>query len=92
MDSKKKEQKDRGEADEENEDSDEQQLTHIQKQAKFAQKGMIFASEAAKRLDACKREVEMMSVQLGLTLVQTRQKLQPFLDEGVVYKDRKVIK
>ena len=33
-----------------------------------------------------------MGNQLGLTLVQTRQKLQPFLDDGVVYKDRKVVK
>ena len=33
-----------------------------------------------------------MSNQLGLTLVQTRQKLQPFLDQGVVYKDRKIVK
>ena len=27
-----------------------------------------------------------------MTLVQTRQKLQPFLDDGVVYKDRKIVK
>ena len=32
-----------------------------------------------------------MSNQLGLTLVITRQKLQPFVDEGVIYKDRKIV-
>jgi len=32
-----------------------------------------------------------MSNQLGLTLVATRQKLQPFVDEGVIYKDRKIV-
>ena len=34
----------------------------------------------------------ILSNQLGMTLVNTRQKLQPFIDEGVVHKDRKKVK
>ena len=34
--------------------------------------------------------MEIQSAQLGLTLMQVRQKLQPFVDEGFIYKDRKV--
>ena len=32
-----------------------------------------------------------MNTQLSLTLVQTRQKLAPFIDDGVVMKDRKPV-
>ena len=63
---------------------------HAKKQAEFAQKGKRFTSEGAKRLDANYREVEIQSNQLGLTLMLVRQKLQPFVDEGFIYKDRKV--
>ena len=27
-----------------------------------------------------------------MTLVQTRSKLQPFIDEGVIYKDRTIVR
>ena len=32
-----------------------------------------------------------MSNNLGMTLVQTREKLKPFVDDGVVFKDRKKV-
>ena len=65
--------------------------THIKKRAEFMQKDSKFPSEGARRLDAAYREVDLMSNQLGLTLVATRQKLQPFVDDGVIYKDRKIV-
>ena len=64
---------------------------HIARQAEYAQKGLDFQSEAHKRLDCGERQVEMLRSQVGVTLVQLRQKLQPFIDEGVVYKDRKLV-
>jgi hypothetical protein len=35
------------------------------------------------------REVRNQSNSLGMTLVSTREKLKPFVDDGVVHKDRK---
>ena len=52
---------------------------------------MYFNTEAEKELDASTKQVELLGVQLGLTLVALRQKLQPFIDEGVIYKDRKLV-
>ena len=52
----------------------------------------MFQSDEAKALDVVFREVGILSNQLGMTLVNTRQKLQPFIDEGVVHKDRKKAK
>ena len=49
----------------------------------------MFQSVEAKALDVVFREVGILSNQLGMTLVNTRQKLQPFIDEGVVHQDRK---
>ena len=67
-------------------------IDHIKLQAEREQKGMWFPSDGAKRLDTLFREVELMSTQLRMTLVQTRSKLQPFIDEGVIYKDRKIVR
>lgn len=58
-----------------NNDSKEEVNTHMKKQAEFMQKGKAFPSEGARRLDAAYREVDLMSTQLGLNLVATRQKL-----------------
>lgn len=52
----------------------------------------MFQSEEARALDVVFREVGILSNQLGMTLVNTRQKLQPFIDEGVVHTDRKIRK
>ena len=46
-------------------------------------------SDEAKRLDSLFREVVQISGSVAMNLVATRQKLQPFVSEGVVYKDRK---
>jgi hypothetical protein len=46
-------------------------------------------SDEAKRLDSLYREVMQLSGSVAMNLVATRQKLQPFVSEGVVYKDRK---
>ena len=35
------------------------------------------------------KEVGIQSNHLGMTLVNTREKLKPFVDDGVVHKDRK---
>ena len=47
-------------------------------------------SKETKELDLLYREVGLMSNNFGMKLVQTREKLKPFCDEGVVHKDRKV--
>ena len=44
-------------------------LNYVRKQATLAQKGMTFPTHNAKRLDILKREVDIHSVQLGLTLM-----------------------
>ena len=72
-------------------------MVHIKKQAIHAQKenerkgGKRITSAGALQLDITQRECEFMSNQLGLNLVQLRQKLKPFIDEGVIYKDRKQV-
>ena len=48
-----------------------------------------FPSEEARKLDMLYKEVGIQSNHLGMTLVQTREKLKPFVDDGVVHKDRK---
>lgn len=65
--------------------------TYIKQQAMNEQKNQdkTFQSKEARKLDIVFREVGIMSNQLAMTLVNTRQKLQPFLDDGVVHKDRK---
>lgn len=45
--------------------------------------------DEAKRLDSLYREVMQLSGAVAMNLVATRQKLQPFVSEGVVYRDRK---
>ena len=65
---------------------------YVKNQAKMQQKIEVkepFQSEEAKALDCVYREVGIPSNQLGMTLVHTRQKLQPFIDEGFVNEDRK---
>ena len=46
-------------------------------------------SDEAKALDIVMREVGILSNQLSMTLVNTRQKLQPFIDCCYVHEDRK---
>lgn len=48
-----------------------------------------FMGDEAKRLDSMFEEVGTISALVAMNLVATRQKLQPFVSEGVVYKDRK---
>ena len=64
---------------------------HQKKQAAQAQKNnkAKFPSEEARILDQLFKEVGIQSNHLGMTLVQTREKLKPFVDDGVVFKDRK---
>ena len=62
---------------------------YVRKQVLKSQQGKAFPSKEAKRLDVVFKEVGILSNQLAMTLVNTRQKLQPFVDEGVVHKDRK---
>lgn len=62
---------------------------HLQKQASKFQKGRHFPSEETRRLDHLFKEVGIQNSNLGMTLVQTREKLKPFVDDGVVHKDRK---
>ena len=65
---------------------------HMKKQAALAQKGdknKKFPSEEARILDQLYKEVGIQSNHLAMTLVQTREKLKPFVDDGVVHKDRK---
>ena len=66
-------------------------MEYIRKQALFAQKGKFFSSEAAQKLDLTTRECAFMGNQLNFQLVALRQKLKPFIDEGVIYKDRKLV-
>ena len=72
-------------------------MVHITKQAIHAQKenerkgGKRLTTAGALQIDITQRECEFMSNQLGLNLVQLRQKLKPFIDEGVIYKDRKQV-
>lgn len=40
-------------------------------------------------MDLLFKEVGVQSNHLGMTLVTTREKLKPFVDDGVVHKDRK---
>ena len=47
------------------------------------------ASEEAKHLNKLFYSVGRNNTDLELTLLATRDKLKPFLDEGVVHKDRK---
>jgi len=53
------------------------------------QKTRYLMSEEAKRLDSLFKDVMQVSSSVAMNLVTTRQKLQPFVCEGVVYKDRK---
>lgn len=46
-------------------------------------------SKETRELDLVFREVCIQSNNFGMKLVQTRDKLKPFCDEGVVHKDRK---
>jgi hypothetical protein len=46
-------------------------------------------SEGAKKLQSLLKEVQMISAQASMNLINTRQRLQPFTSEGFVYKDRK---
>lgn len=46
-------------------------------------------SEEARLMDKLFREVGKYNNSLGMTLVSTREKLKPFVDDGVVHKDRK---
>ena len=46
-------------------------------------------SDDAKRLDSFYQDILLLSGSVGMELVSTRQKLQPFVSEGVVYEDRK---
>ena len=51
----------------------------------------MFKSEAEQRLDLTTRECAFMGNQLSFALVALRQKVKPFIDEGVIYKDRKLV-
>ena len=50
---------------------------------------LLLPSEEARELEALFDEVGKNNTHLDMTLVQTREKLKPFVDEGVVHKDRK---
>lgn len=46
-------------------------------------------SKEAKLMNKLFNDVKKQNNGLGMTLVQTREKLKPFVDDGVVHKDRK---